>query len=136
MRNFPKADALLLKGLLRAYDELPRLEELDKSAKEAAPLPGGKKYRSLATQKKKNLSGRLLSNVLESLERHGFGDTAERCRRQATLKRKYDRVLREFLDLLESERGPVETWPDLLIGPESGQQWPKTVEDLMREWGL
>lgn len=135
MRDFPKYEAMLLKTLIRAFDQLPELERVDEATKTLSVPPGKKKLPRLAAERKKSLNGRLLSNVLEALDKHGFGGSAEKCRKARPLKQKFG-ILRDFLILLETERGPVETWTDPLINPETNQAWPGTVEDLRRLWGI
>ncbi len=133
MRDFPKHEAFLLKGLIRAFDQLPELKRVDEASKILSVPPGKKKLPRLAAERKKSLNGRLLSNILEALDKYGFGKTAQKCWDARTLNQKFG-VLRDFLILLEAERGPVETWPELLVAPATDQAWPRTVEDLLREW--
>ena len=134
MRHFPKLEALLLKALISSYDELPKLKAADDAVKGAPLLPGSKRRKSLVAERKKALGGRSYANVLEALHTRGFADTAARSKGQRTLKGRFD-VLRDFLALLETEWGPVETWPEPIIDPASNRPPPNAVEDLFRLWG-
>jgi hypothetical protein len=126
---------MLLKGLIHSFDELPELKRVDEATKMLSVPPGRKKLPSLANERRKSLNGRLFLNVVEALENYGFGETAKRCKTKRTMPKRFE-VLRDFLTLLEGERGPVEGWLDPIIDPATSRPWPGTVEDLRRLWGI